>query len=283
MTVSVRIQSYSRSLTEAEQAIAAFILKHHEEIPLLTVHEIAERAAVSAASVSRLTKKLGYRNLRELKIDLAQETAPPLEKVFETITQKHTDKEILGSVFSGYTQSLQDTLAVLDPNSVSRTADLIVKKERVVYFGIGGSGNVAREASLILAHIGIRTEAYTDAYEMYIRALQLGKKDMVFGISHSGRSDVTVKAVALAHQSGAATVGISNYPESPLASKCDILLRTAFAEKRVSASGLSSRIAQLSLLDSLYLLVARRLKTLGKVNKIESMAESLLRSDEKHP
>ena len=123
----------------------------------------------------------------------------------------------------------------------------------------------------------IQAESYSDPQEIIIQALRLDKSDIAVGISHSGRSQITVEALKIAKAGGSTTVGISNYLKSPLDKYSDIFLCTSFEEHRVKVAALTSRIAQICLLDALYLLTARCKKIFKKAELMNRYAEELLR------
>jgi len=55
-----------------------------------------------------------------------------------------------------------------------------------------------------------------------------------------------------AKQNGAVTIGITNHQKSPMVAHCDICLYTNAQETKYSILGMTSRIAQLAIIDSLY-------------------------------
>jgi DNA-binding MurR/RpiR family transcriptional regulator len=97
------------------------------------------------------------------------------------------------------------------------------------------------------------------------------------GISHSGRTKITVNALQIAQKNGALTVGISNYMKSPLSGCSDHFLCTSFYESRVKVAALSSRLAQLCVIDALYLLLAFYRKEMWDIDSLNRMTEKLLR------
>ena len=110
---------------------------------------------------------------------------------------------------------------------------------------------------------------------MLIQAERLGKADIAIGISHSGTTISTVEAIKLAKKNEATTVGISNYNKSPLEENSTFLLCTSFPENGVKSAALSSRIAQLCIIDALYLLVANQKDDLSKVERFNTLANNL--------
>ncbi|MFW6256346.1 MAG: MurR/RpiR family transcriptional regulator, partial [Candidatus Sumerlaeota bacterium] len=89
-------------------------------------------------------------------------------------------------------------------------------------------------------------------------------------------------ALEIAQNNGAFTIGISNYMRSPLHDVCDVFLCTSFPETHVEAAALSSHLAQMCLVDALYLLMARRMNlTQSKIENINKITEKNLRLAER--
>ena len=167
---------------------------------------------------------------------------------------------------------------MLDGGDLIKAARSCAKSDSIVFVGIGGSGIAARDAALRFSQLDVRAEAYSDPYEIVSRSLRMTKADVMIGISHSGRSAVTVDGVASAAGNGALTIGLSNCMNSPLHDVSDILLCTSFPESRAAVAGLSSGIARMCVIDSLYLLAARhRNVALDKAAQIEEHAQERLR------
>jgi DNA-binding MurR/RpiR family transcriptional regulator len=59
-----------KSYTPSEQKLASFFLGHLEDLPFETAASIAQRVGVSAMTVGRFLRKLGFDDLRDLKADL---------------------------------------------------------------------------------------------------------------------------------------------------------------------------------------------------------------------
>jgi DNA-binding MurR/RpiR family transcriptional regulator len=275
--VLVKIRSLYSSLPAAERSIADSIQENPERAPHRSVHEFARASGVSVASVSRFVRKLGFDDFKEFKLELARETSGAVQNLFEAVTPKDTDADIARKVFLGDIKSLEDTLKMLSFADLSTAAKAICGCRRLVLFGIGGSGYVADDATLRFSYLDIQAEGYVDASQIILQALRVGAGDVVLGISHSGRSAITVEGTRLAREKGALAVGISNYPRSPLRDASEIFFCTSFPENRVKVAAISSRVAQLCILDALYLLVARHKDRHWDVERANALTESMLR------
>jgi DNA-binding MurR/RpiR family transcriptional regulator len=100
--------------------------------------------------------------------------------------------------------------------------------------------------------------AYVDTHMQVMAASLLGKGDVVVGISHSGSSRDIIEALELARKKGATTIGLTHYAKSPIDKVLDIKLCTASNETFYRTESTSSRIAQLSIIDALFIGVSLR-------------------------
>jgi DNA-binding MurR/RpiR family transcriptional regulator len=263
-----------------ERRLAEYILEEKERVPFLSVYEIAEAGGVSVATVSRLVRKLGYRGLKDFKVELARSSDSTAGYFYQQIGPEDSDAELIEKVFRGNIKSLRDTLDILDRPTVEATVKTLCAASRLSFFGVGSSGFLARDAGMRFSIVGFRAQAFTDPNEIFFHAVESRHGDAAIGISHSGRTAVTVEALRLAKAGGAVTVGLSNYLGSPLHEQSDHFFCTSFPESRVKIAALSSRVAQLCILDALYLLCARCRGTVEEIEGVNDRLERLLRYPE---
>lgn len=274
-----RIKSRYGGLSEAQRRLADYILsENNDETPFLSVRQLAREAGVSVASISRFARALGYASFRDFKTALGKESISAVKSVYRAISPDDGDQDIVEKVFAGNIKSLEDTLRALDGDDLARAARLVAGASRVVFFGMGSSGNIGRDAALRFSQLDIEAHAYVDSYQMLNQALRMKKGDVAVGISQSGRSAMTVKALELASHHKAATIGISGYLNSPLHKASDIFLCTSFPERRLTVASLSALVAQVCLIDALYLLAVRHRKaSLESAEQMNVHTEKMLR------
>jgi DNA-binding MurR/RpiR family transcriptional regulator len=70
-------------------------------------------------------------------------------------------------------------------------------------------------------------------------------------ISHSGSTHETVMATRLAKEAGAHTICLTNFGRSPIQAFADIVLFTMARETRFRTEAMTSRLAQLAIIDVL--------------------------------
>jgi RpiR family carbohydrate utilization transcriptional regulator len=231
------------------------------EVTRLSITEVAMRVGVSEATIVRAAKALGYEGYPQIKIALALGMATGPGKIHEAVSPDDSDDAVIHKVFASNRGALDETLTGFRVADALSAANWISVARRVEFYGIGASGLVATDASQRFVKLGIDAHAETDGHAQAIRAVLLGPEDVVVAISHSGRSRDILDAVGLAKERGARIVTVTQAGDSPLSKIADAKLMTVAQETAWREEAMASRIAQLSILDALFVIVGRRLGT----------------------
>ncbi|MGD0052880.1 MAG: MurR/RpiR family transcriptional regulator [Vulcanimicrobiaceae bacterium] len=268
----VRLQGAYSGLRAAEQRVADFILRHPDELIYLTVTELAERTNTSESTVVRLCQKIGYKGYQEFKIVLARDLVEPTTEIYAAIEPDDDLSTVKSKVFQANAQALRDTIEVLDDDELSKAVDALAVATRVDIYGVGGSGPLAQDAYHKFLKLGIRAVALSDGDLMAMSSALLGPGDVALGISHTGASRDVTDALGRAKANGATTICITHRSTSPITKVADIRLVTAAKQTAFRSDASSSRIAQLTIIDTLYVGVAhkshdRSLKTIEKTRE----------------
>ncbi len=272
-----RIQNYLPSLTPNEIRVTEYLSSHPEKAIENSIHEVAKAIGVSASSVSRLANTLGYRDWKELRLSLAKDSTAPANPVFSDIAEDDSDQEVVEKIFNTNIRSLQDTLKQMDFDSIKKIVAAIIKTDRIVFFGSGGSGYTARDEAIRFAHLELSAEAYTETFQMMLQAARMKKGQVAFGFSNSGRSAATVNVLAEARKNKALTVGISNYRNTPLEEASDIMFCTSRPITGEMTAAPTARIAVMSVMDAIYALAVRHGKIAVNVGYLNTVLESTIR------
>jgi len=248
----VRIQGTYNSLRTAEQRVADFILKHAEELIYLTVTELAERTQTSESTVVRLCQKIGYKGYQEFKIMLARDLVGPTETVYEQIEPTDSLEALKTKVFQANAQALKDTIEVLSDDELKKAVEAIAGARRVEIYGIGGSAPLAFDAYHKFMKLGICAVWLNDSDLMAMSSSLLQPGDVALGISHTGASRDVCDAMENAQAAGATTICITHRATSPITKASNVKLFTAAKETAFGSDATSSRIAQLTIVDTLF-------------------------------
>ena len=263
-TCILRIQSHYKAFNPAQKRLADYIISNRQVLPELDLQHLATGANVSGATVTRFCRTIGFPGFLKFKIQSAMELAS-LPLVFEDFDPGDEDEQRISKLFAAYIQCLIDTRAITSVPNLMEVADRINRAKKVGVFGIGSSGAIATMASNRFAVLGIPSEAHTDPYRQIIAASLMGEEDVAIGISHTGTARITIDAVRVAKKRGAFTVAITNYAGSALAREASLCLLTSLHERKVHVATLTSHVAQVTLIDCLYItLVARNEEKFGR-------------------
>ena len=252
----LRIRSARELFKPAEAAVAEFVLAHPERVLHMSVSEAARDSGVGEATVIRFCRALGYKGYQEFKLRLAQDLVEPVEFIHENISFDDTVVELSQKVFQTNQRAVEDTQRALDPAMVHLAASALASARRVDIYGVGYSYFSALDLKLKLVRFGLSADALGDPHLQLMAAVTLRRGDVAIGISHSGSTRDVVDALGPARKAGATTVAITNYSPSPLTRVADAVLLTAAPESPLGGEVLTSRIAQLCVIDVLSVAVA---------------------------
>lgn len=254
--VALKIHSLMKSLTHSERKVAAYILEHANEVIYLSVAELALQCGVSDPTVVRTCQKLGMSGYQELKVTLAQSLVSPLESLNEEIHEGDGPQVILDKVFQTTIHTLRYTHELLKAPELKAAADKLKAARNIMIFGLGNSSAVALDLQHKLMRLGLSASAYSDTHMAALAATYATGQDVAVAISHSGSSKEVVDTANLAKASGACLITLTSLGISPLSKLADIALHTASNETKYRIVALSSRVAQITIIDALYTLIA---------------------------
>ncbi len=249
--VLARIRIRQASLGPSTRSIAGFVLENPGQVVGMSVTELAEATGASDGSVINFCRQLGLSGFQQFKLSLAQETVKPVQFIHEDLQPSDDTAAVCRKMFSAGIQALRDTLSVLDPDAVASAVKAIKAAERIEIYGIGSSAPIAEDAQYRMLRIGLNVKVVTDSHIQAISASLTGPKVVVLTISHSGATHETLASTRLAKEAGATTIVVTNFANSPIQAFADIKLFTMSRETKFRTEAMTSRIAQLCVLDAL--------------------------------
>lgn len=256
--VGPRIRMMMPNLTPLEARVVETVFALRTFDDETSLKEIAGEAGVSEAMVVKITKKLGFAGYREFRNAVAQYNRLPTAEMHQELSLEDTSQEIVQKVFRTSIQALEETLSIMDIEAFDRAADLIYGARQRDFYGVGGSAQIARDVAHKFLRIGVRSSVYDDSHMMLMSAALLGSDDVAIGFSHSGNTVAVIEAIQLARRNGARTIAITNYNASPLAQHADVVLCSTAQGSPLMGENAAARIAQLNILDAIFVAVAQR-------------------------
>ena len=264
MGIQSTIEASSQKLTPSMVRVAAVIRDNPGAVLAMTISDLAAACRTSVATVVRFCRILGLSGYAQLRMSLATELGREAAQFGGSMTlgaeiaRSDSLQEMAAKVASLEMLAIEETVSSLDFAALERVVTALDTAQRILLFGIGASHFVAQDLQHKLFRIGRNVFLLADAHEAWSAALVSPKGTVALGFSHSGSTVDTVRYLEIAREAGAFTVAITGSPDSPLAQAAEERLISHARESRLRAGAMVSRIAQLAIVDCLFLGVARQ-------------------------
>ncbi|UUZ85231.1 MurR/RpiR family transcriptional regulator [Paenibacillus sp. P26] len=256
----VIIKEALNSLKPMERKAANYILEHPEEIVRLSVQKLAELSGVSEATIVRLARSLHLKGFQELKLKIAADLATEQKTAasYQEIRIDGSIRSLIDSISNNNMQSIQDTMTILSPAEVEKAIDALAVARKINVYGVGASAVIALDFKQKLTRINRWCEVASDFDSAATLAANLTDRDAVLGVSYSGQTEDIIRALGVAKQSGATVITLTKFGSNPVEEAADIRLFTSSLEQSIRSGAMASRIAQLNVIDILYVGIASR-------------------------
>lgn len=237
----------------------AYIKEHDDEVIYDSIMELSDYSGIGNATIVRFCKKLGFSGYPEFKVALAHELSSYMPgNVFSGPIEKDDSIETIAKKFySVNLEALNTTIANMSYEAIGQAAAAIKKAARVHFAGIGHSGMTAQETKYKFMRVGFHSDTYTDEHTMLMMASIMNEEDLVFSISHSGNTREIVKMLEIAKENKAVTICVTGDEHSPVTEIADHTVHYVSTESLFQTGAVSTKIAQLFVIDLIYTEVIR--------------------------
>lgn len=250
-------------LSAAESRVAEKILDDPMLVVELAITDLAEICSTSLSTVARFAQSLGFSGYRELRVEVARSVtlAQAQQARFgldsTTIDADDGPATIAAKLAAQQIDAIERTALGLDAVALDRVARAVVDAHRIDLFGQAASSLAAQDLQLKLSRIGCAVSHSADPHLARTAAALRTSDDVAIAFSHSGETVETVGALEVAGDAGALTVAVTGVADSSLAQIADVVLLTHAYESPFRMAAMSSRIAQLALVDVLFVRVVQ--------------------------
>jgi len=253
-----RMATLRESLSPAEAKVAAVVLSAPGWVLGSALAAVAARAGVSEPTVIRFCRSLGLDGYPALRLRLAESLAQGAALLYRDVDAGDSAADLAVKIFERSARTLTDVRSQLSPARLESAIALLAAARRIEFYGLGSSGIVAADARHKFFRLGLHAVAYADAHLHGMAATMLGERDVVVAISSTGRTIDLIASVEIALEAGAAVIALAP-PGSPLAARASVAIEFAVDEDPDVYSPMTTRLAQLAVIDVLSVGVALRL------------------------
>ena len=280
-SIELRIRSIYDSLSNAERKVADYFLNNMENVFNLPIAVLAQEAGVSKVTWVRFCKAIGFEGLKDLKKALFSQMhkstdenpAAPFSDIREIVSMQM----LIEGIKQNSLQAIQDTAELLDSNALETAARMIMNAKSVRIFGVGASGIVGEDLHSKLMRINKNSYFSKDPHIQLTYAANMTPQDTAVLISMSGKTKEILEIMDLAKQCQTPTIALTRYSKTPLTLNADTILYISTPEISIRSGAMSSRLAQLMVIDALFTATAHM-----DYNSIAANLEKSHRSTHSH-
>jgi DNA-binding MurR/RpiR family transcriptional regulator len=256
------LSSGSVRLPRQLRQVAIHLSQNPSDVALGTVAEIAQNAGVNPSALVRFAQSLGYPGFSDLqdvfkdyvKINWpeAQERPPQAGAPRHA---KDPDFQIIAGLAKASAASLTRMPETIDLSTFARVAGMMSEAETIYLVGSKRAFPVTTYMALALSQLGVKNSLIDNVGSTAFEQIGFASaRDVALAISFSPYNSITPALAAAAGQKGAAVLGITDGPLSPLAP----LSRAWIEINEASFGGFRSLAATMAVGMSLVLAVAQR-------------------------
>ena len=258
MSITFLIKNTVSSFSKAEIEIANYTLDNLEKIKFLNSSELAKNIGVSQSTIIKFIKKIGLNKYSDFKIRVTEELT--LNKnnenknyIYSGISNSDDMKVISEKLLQNNQDAIASTLNNINITDLETAIDLISNSRKIILLGVGASSLVCKDLAHKLNKIGKLVFHDLDSHIQLSYISTLTSQDLVIAISQTGLSNEVLVGVTEASRLDAKILSITGSSQNKLAKLADITFLSIANEDIFRSSAISSRMAQLSIIDLLFL------------------------------
>ncbi len=205
-------------LSRTHQRVAHFVANNPQFASLASTRQLAEKAGVDAASITRFAKAVGFTGFHQFRQELRHTYLGRLEPL-ELIERQHaSSRNVYRAAILRDMQNLQNLLETIDTRTLDRLASQMLSARQVLIVAFGSYAAPAIALAHLCVALDVDVRAETRGRVHWAAQLTgLTSRDLVIGIGFWQCDRDVVAAVQWASEHGIPTVAIADSSVSPLA------------------------------------------------------------------
>ncbi|WP_028867097.1 MurR/RpiR family transcriptional regulator [Psychromonas arctica] len=238
------------TFSKSERKVAEAILASPQTAIHSSIANLAKIAEVSEPTVNRFCRRLDTKGFPDFKLHLAQSLANGTPYVNRNVNEDDGPEAYTSKIFESTMACLNAAKNGLDINLINRAVDVLTQANKISFFGLGASSSVAHDALNKFFRFNIPVSCFDDVVMQRMSCINCTEGDVIVLISHTGRTKPLVEVAQLARENDAFVIALTA-ADSPLAEQSNLVLSLGVPEDTDIYMPMSSRIAQLVLIDVL--------------------------------
>ncbi len=200
------IQNIRSTLPKQQRLLCDYICDNLFEASMLTITELAEKADVGSATVSRMVHSLGYKSYNKFKNDLREHALTQAESSYKTYWTMYQGKTMKGGITEELDACQEIVHSLKNPLYIAqleRAASIILSARRTYILGLRSSSIIASCLEYQLSEAGIPIYPLSrDPELIFDRVVDMTKEDLLLAVAAKPTTKRTMDVLRTCHNLG---------------------------------------------------------------------------------
>lgn len=253
--VFIKLKSYYPSASPSEKILIDYMLSQPEEVINFNIRMLSKKTFTSPATIIRLCKNLNFAGFQDLKKSLIYNLAieeANVNELSKDISEDTSISDLIDIITNKNQQAIINTAKLNDEEDLLEAIRLIESYDKVYLFGMGSSLLVALDMRQKFLRVNRNFIIDQDWHLQLLNARNADENTLAIIFSYSGETHEMLECTKALYTNNAKIILITGFINSPIAKKAEKILQVAPIENIVRTGAISSRIAQLNIVDLLY-------------------------------
>ena len=250
----VKVLAHSTNLNE--QRISHFIIEQQFDLAKFSATKVGAKLGISDSSVIRYAKSIGCSGFPDLKLKLAalapQAQKLPTQSVYAEIESSDSTQTIIEKSKNLFTSKIEQSLSLIDTDTIERSAELLLKANKILLSGIGASAVVAADINHKLIRSGFNVQFNLDYHIQIVQASLLKKDDVLLVVSARGNTQEVLATIEKARANGAKVIALTRYGKGKVAQLSDFVIPYSYTEEHNQLGMVTPQLLQMIAFDILF-------------------------------
>ncbi|ELL44914.1 MurR/RpiR family transcriptional regulator [Spiroplasma melliferum] len=195
------------NLTSLEKYIAVEINKKPEYFLNNSITIISKKLGIATSTISRLSKKVGYRNFKEFKMFIYEK----IKQIKSSFNFQYNDNlpNLIQKIKNINLYSVFETINNLDLLELENIINCIFISKRIFIFGVGSSSVICSELNNSLIKLGFNSYTSQDFHGQLLFLNLFNDNDLMILFSKSGCTREILELLKLSRKNNIKTVLIT--------------------------------------------------------------------------
>ncbi|AQM40709.1 MurR/RpiR family transcriptional regulator [Staphylococcus cohnii] len=271
-----KIVKVKKSLPKKQQKLCDFILKHFEDLGLITIKELSQQAEVGVSTVMRTMHALDYENFNDFRKDIYSEALPNETKFSLKNAFGDINREQGYALTDVWDKSVDLLNQSLKPDLIENFVTAVEYIENATSVCILGT-RPYRATALYFEHL--LNEFYLNIHQLsndtdaiFDKITKMTKNDILIVFAFEPYTNSVIQAVKETKRQGNYIILITDYDSSPVLEHATITLKLSVRKDHFSI------IPIIALIDALVLELGRRTSA-NALSNLEKLEDVLYRNN----